>query len=199
MIKSVFEMEWQVLIIFQFTRCRNLQNGSIGQRKSWHQRYYTSGYCTRESESKTDVLPQRCGRRHINLNLNNPNLNRLRNYHKYYSLSDEETDTLLALVLLFSPDELLNKVFFHSEDCGRFTNQFFELSAVSNMVAVADNIVIGGERKKVAKIMFFTRSWMENNYITPIRSFQGRLERMARGLPGRAPSPPASSWPCNIL
>ncbi len=133
------------------------------------------------------------------INLNNPNLNRLRNYQNYYSLDDAETDALLALVLLFSPDELLNKVFFHSEDCGRFTNQFFELSAVSNMVAVADNIVIGGERKRVAKIMFFERSWMEYYYLTPIRSFQGRLERMARGLPGRAPTPPPSSWPCNIL
>ncbi len=132
------------------------------------------------------------------LDLNSPNLSRLRNHQNYYSLSEAETDALLALVLLFSPDELLNKVFFHSEDCGGSTNQFFELSAVSSMLAVSDNIVIGGERKRVAKIMFFKRSWIENNYITPIRSFQSRLDRMARGLPGRAPSPPRALPPPRV-
>jgi len=52
-------------------------------------------------------------------------LSRLRNYQSYYLLSDEETDALLALVILFSPDELIGKVFFPSEDCGgRTTNSW---------------------------------------------------------------------------
>ncbi len=92
------------------------------------------------------------------LDINSPNLNRLKNYQNYYSLTEAETDALLALVLLLSPDELLNKVFFHSEDCGGKRNQFLELSAVSNMLAVTNNIVIGGERKRVAKVMFFKMS-----------------------------------------
>ena len=123
------------------------------------------------------------------IQLDDPALSRLQNYQSYYSLSEEETDALLALVILLSPDELIGKVFFPSEDCGGGSNQFFELSAVSHMLAVADNIVIGGERKRVGKIMFFQRSWMETYYLTPIRSFQDRLQRMARGLPGRAPTP----------
>ena len=123
------------------------------------------------------------------IQLDDPALSRLKNYQSYYLLSEEETDALLALVILLSPDELIGKVFFPSEDCGGRTNQFFELSAVSHMLAVADNIVIGGERKRVGKIMFFQRSWMENNYLTPIRSFQDRLQRMARGLPGALPGP----------
>ena len=123
------------------------------------------------------------------LKLENPNLRRLKNYQNYNSLTDAEIDALLALVILFSPDELLGKVFFPSEDCGGSNNQFFELSAVSHMLAVADNILIGGERKRVAKVMFFRRAWMDTNYFTPLRSFQGRLQRMARGLPGRAPTP----------
>ena len=132
------------------------------------------------------------------IQLDDPGLRRLRNHQNYYLLNDAETDALLALVLLFSPDELLGKVFFPSEDCGGFNNQFYELSAVSHMLAVADNIVIGGERKRVSKIMFFQRSWMDDNYFTPIRSFQGRLERMARGLPGRAPTPPRALPPPRV-
>ena len=123
------------------------------------------------------------------IQLDNPNLRRLRDYRAYYSLSDEEIDALLVLVLLLSPDELIGKVFFPSEDCGGSTNQFFELSAVTNMLAVSSNVLIGGESKRVAKIMFFKRSWMENNFITPLKSFEGRLQRLARGLPGRAPAP----------
>ena len=144
------------------------------------------------------------------IQLDDPALSRLKNYQNYYLLSDQETDALLALVILLSPDELIGKVFFPSEDCGGHSNQFFELSAVSHMLAVADNIVIGGERKRVGKIMFFQRSWMETYYLSPIRSFQDRLQRMARGLPGRAPTPrrapppsrpraTSSSSSCSIL
>ena len=144
------------------------------------------------------------------IQLDDPALSRLKNYQSYYSLSEEETDALLAFVILLSPDELIGKVFFPSEDCGGRTNQFLELSAVSHMLAVANNIVIGGERKRVGKIMFFQRSWMETYYLTPIRSFQDRLQRMARGLPGRAPTPrralppsrpraTSSSSSCSIL
>ena len=144
------------------------------------------------------------------IQLDDPALSRLKNYQSYYSLSEEETDALLTLVILLSPDELIGKVFFPSEDCGGRNNQFLELSAVSHMLAVANNIVIGGERKRVGKIMFFQRSWMETYYLTPIRSFQDRLQRMARGLPGRAPTPrralpppsprsTSSSSSCNIL
>ena len=123
------------------------------------------------------------------IQLDDSTLQRLTDYHNYHLLTDPETDALLAMVILFSPDELLGKVFFHDEDCGGWTNQFFELSSVSHMLAVTDNILIGGERKRVAKVMFFQRSWLDNNYFTPLRSFQGRLQRMARGLPGRGSNP----------
>ena len=123
------------------------------------------------------------------IQLDDSTLHRLTDYNHYYLLTDPEIDALLALVILFSPDELLGKVFFPDEDCGGRNNQFFELSAVSHMLAVTDNILIGGERKRVAKVMFFKRSWLDNNYLIPLRSFEGRLQRLARGLQGRAPTP----------
>ena len=138
------------------------------------------------------------------IQLNDSTLQRLSDYNNYQLLTDPEIDALLALVILFSPDELLGKVFFHDEDCGGWNNQFFELSAVSHMLAVTDNILIGGERKRVAKVMFFKTSWLDNYYLTPLRSFEGRLQRLARGLPGRAPTrlppPPRrrNSDSCNI-
>ena len=124
------------------------------------------------------------------IQLDDPNLNRLRNFRSYYSLNDTEIDALLVLVLLFSPDEMIGKVFFPDEDCGGSNNQFFELSSVTHMLSVSENVLIGGEMKRVAKVMLFRRSWMEDNYISPLRSFEGRLQRLAHGLPGRASSPP---------
>lgn len=128
------------------------------------------------------------------IELDNPNLNRLRNFQNYLLLNDAETDALLTLVVLLSPDELIGKIFFPKEDLPS-NNEFYELSAVSHMFAVSDNMVIGGKRTRVAKIMYFKRRWLQNFYITPIMSFQGRLERIARGLPGRAPSPPRALPP----
>lgn len=139
----------------------------------------------------------------IVIRLDDPNLSRLRNYKGYHLLNDTEIDALLALVLLLSPDQLIGKVFFPSEDCGGSRNKFIELSSVTHMLAVSDNVLIGGERKRVAKIMFFKRCWLEDNYISPLRFFQGRLQRLANGLPGRAvpsttralPSPRSNSTP----
>ena len=128
------------------------------------------------------------------IELDNPNLNRLRNFQNYYFLNDAETDALLTLVVLLKPDELIGKIFFPKEDLPS-NNEFYELSAVSHMFAVSENMVIGGKRTRAAKIMCFKRCWLENFYITPIMSFQGRLERIARGLPGRAPNPPRALPP----
>ena len=128
------------------------------------------------------------------IKLDDRNLNRLRNYKSYHLLNDTEIDALLALVLLFSPDELIGKVFFPSEDF-RGSNKFYELSSVTHMLAVSDSVLIGGERKRVAKIMLFKRPWLEYCYIAPLMSFEGRLQRLSRGLPGRAPSPPRALPP----
>ena len=139
------------------------------------------------------------------IQLNDSTFERLSDYDNYHLLTDAEIDALLAMVILFSPDELVGKVFFPDEDCGGQNNQFFELSAVSHTLTVTDNILIGGERKRVAKVMFFKRSWLDNNYLTPLKSFEGRLKKMVPDLPGRAAtarshSPPRSdSWCCNIL
>ena len=129
------------------------------------------------------------------IQLDDPTLQRLTDYRNYHLLTDPETDALLAMVILLSPDKLIGKVFFPDEDCGGRSNQFFELSAVSHILAVTDNVLIGGERKRVAKVMFFKRSWLNDNYLTPLKSFEGRLQRMARGLPGRAPNPRPAPLP----
>ena len=200
----LFDIQMEALLSCRKTERTNIMAALIGEKVG-----------IKETGSKATVPGNPTGKLMYYLHcvasviqLDNPNLNRLRNFASHYLLSDEEIDALLALVLLLSPDELIGKVFFHSEDCGQFSNRFFELSSVTHMLAVSDNVLIGGERKKVAKIMFFKRCWLQDNYISPLRSFEGRLQRLARGLPGRAPPafralpPPPPTGPsttCNVM
>ena len=44
------------------------------------------------------------------LELDNPNLYRLKNYQNYQNLDQEDTDALLLIVTMLSPDELIGKV-----------------------------------------------------------------------------------------
>ena len=110
-------------------------------------------------------------------------MRRLRNFENYSSLSDEEEAKLLILILALSPDELIGKILFPADDsdfqCG---NEFFELSAVSTKLVVAESIVIGGQQKRVRKIMMFKKSWLENNYLNALRSYQ-RAQRPRRPPP----------------
>ena len=115
-------------------------------------------------------------------------IDRLRNFEENYSrLSNEEEAKLVVLCLALSPDKLIGSIFFPVED-GAFDsgNEFFELSAVSTKLVVAESVMIGGQQKRVRKIMMFKKSWIENNYLEPMRSI---VEGSRRSLPSSQPPP----------
>ena len=116
---------------------------------------------------------------------------RLRQYQSNYnSLSEEEEAMLLVLCLALSPDKLIGSVFFHNEDI-QGANRFFELSAVSTKLVVSETLLIGGQQKRVQSIMMFKKSWIENNYLQPLKAY---LERPNQGR-AALPSPPRARQP----
>lgn len=108
------------------------------------------------------------------------NLTRLRNYRQYSALSEAETDALVTLCFLLSPDELSGKVIFQDDImCGDSSNEFYEISAVRNNLLISDSIIIGGQRRAVSKIMAFKQQWLINYWVNPMKHFAPRLARIA--------------------
>ena len=112
-----------------------------------------------------------------------PTIRRLRDYENYVRLSSDEEAQLLAICLTLSPDKLVGTVLFPADDCGSRSNEFLELSAVSTKLVVAESLVVGGQSKKIKKIMMFTKRWLETYYIEPLRSIERSLRPPPRPQP----------------
>lgn len=105
------------------------------------------------------------------------NLRRLRDYENYYRLTADETNQLILLCALLSPDILIGKCIFHDEEmCGGSSNAFYKIKAVQTRVMVSSSIMIAGHNRSVNEVMFFTMSWLEKNYLEPIKYFAREKE-----------------------
>lgn len=107
---------------------------------------------------------------------NDSQINRLKDYQSYWRLTNEEEGLLFALCLTLSPDKLIGSIFIPSDkiDSG---NEFIELSAIKSQMVVSDSFLIGGQQKRVQKIMLFKMNWMETFYFEPLRSIQSSRSR----------------------
>lgn len=105
-------------------------------------------------------------------------IRRLANFRRYSSIGTLDCVALLALAKELSPDILVGQVMFQSDQmCGNSTNKFFELSLVSTQMVVASSIMIGGQRRRVRKIMTFKMAWLRRNYLEPILQLIDHIQR----------------------
>ncbi|KAK3085546.1 hypothetical protein FSP39_005147 [Pinctada imbricata] len=142
----------------------------------------------------------------LDIDKSEANIRKLRDYRRYRALDDSETEELLILCILFTPDILVDKCIFQdNEMCGGDMNKFFEVSAVSDRFLITPEVLIGGQTRKVQKILFFHEIWLECWYHDPMRSFEGRIRSLTARIRGRGggqraitsgetsrPSPPRS-------
>ena len=126
---------------------------------------------------------------------NDNTFRRLRDFKNYSSLSSQEEAQLLILCLALSPDKLIGTILFPASDNEDFdgsSNRFFELSAVSTRVLVSESLLVGGQQRKIRKIMKFKKSWIESNYINPLCAIERghRPTASYSSRPAALPSPP---------
>ena len=105
----------------------------------------------------------------LDLNETSRNLQRLRNYNSYASLSASETSELVVLCRLLNPRLLNDKCIFHSDEaCEDSSNQFFEINAKRTTFAAVQSVMIGSVRANVSKIMCYKMNWLKEYYAEPI-------------------------------
>jgi hypothetical protein len=110
-----------------------------------------------------------------------PEIRRFTNYSNWRSLSTDEQQQLFVLCYTLSPDILQNKVFFQNDTlCIDTSNEFYEISQVSRQLVAAQSIVIAGQTRRVNKIMTYKMSWMQENYLEPMRRLAQRFNKKKR-------------------
>lgn len=96
-------------------------------------------------------------------------LGELADYSRFRWFTLDDKKKIVSLAYLLSPDELIGKCWFPSENLN-CSNEIYELSQVQNNIIYSSVIRIGSRSRRVAKIMLFKRSWIENNYLRPLQS-----------------------------
>jgi hypothetical protein len=112
---------------------------------------------------------------------NDPEIRRFTDYSNWHRLSVDEQRQLFVLCYTFSPDVFEGKVFFQRDAlCIQYSNEFYEISQVSNQLIAARSIVIAGRTRRVNKIMAYKMSWMQNYYLEPMQRQAQRFSRSNR-------------------
>ena len=116
----------------------------------------------------------------INCN-DDPDIQRFTNYSRWYNLSTDEQRQLVVLCYTVSPDILEGKIFFQNDTlCIDCANEFYEISQINNQLVAAQSIIIAGRTRQVNKIMTYKMSWMQTNYLEPMRRQAQRFSQRKR-------------------
>ena len=121
------------------------------------------------------------------------------NYKNYRQLSRARTEQVYRSALLFSPDELIDKLIFRDDDlmvAKTSSNKFCSVSVACDVVSLQRDVLVAGKMQNVTRVMFFKSSWLEKYYTDPLLSFL--VDSMVTAAitsppPSSAPPPPQSS------
>ncbi|KAL4235239.1 hypothetical protein ACF0H5_006877 [Mactra antiquata] len=79
--------------------------------------------------------------------------------------------------------------------CGDRGNKFYDIEDVSRNLMVAGSIMIGGQQKRVTKIMTFKMSWLKTNWQDPLTTLISQQQREREAIQRRQ----QTSGACIIL
>ena len=104
-------------------------------------------------------------------------IEKLRKYKKYKSLTHDDRDALLRHCIRLNPDVLLDKVIFQDDLlCCDSRNEFYELSTWTGRSAVSDSFVFEESSWTVSDIMTFKMEWLRNFWLSAMTELIDRQE-----------------------
>ena len=103
------------------------------------------------------------------LQITDPGISRLRQY-QYYWLSFQQEVLLMKMCALLNPTVLTNKCIFpvNSIDDGS-DNAFYDITQVERNLVVARSLLIGGQQRRVQKVMLYKPTWIMNYWNNPMQ------------------------------
>ena len=122
----------------------------------------------------------------------------LTNFANPWSLSSGQEQALIALCLSLDPRELQGKCIFLVNDgdprLNGCSNEFYSIESSTTGVAATNSVILGGKTLRVRKIMMFTESWIDKNYITPMKHLITSQPRRETSRPAILSVSKAKSW-----
>ena len=101
----------------------------------------------------------------------NGKLSEIIDYGKPLYLNNDGTKALIHLCrTLFAA--LNGKCILNAPELCNRGNQFYEITQINNIVALSEEVIIGGKVQNVAKIMTYKQDWIERNLFDPIRTLE---------------------------
>ena len=120
------------------------------------------------------------------LELDIPRMEFFTDYNNYQALTPEDSDTIIRLLLLLSPEYLVGKVFIPNDKMCGISSRFHELSVngTGYTFSVPQSTMIGGKSTRVKKWMAYNDTWIMEYYVKPLLEFQNSVWS-SRGINAR--------------
>jgi hypothetical protein len=91
--------------------------------------------------------------------------------------TNQEKQKILRVARAFSPNVLEDKIFFKASNLGNLSNRFIEINSSEITVAATDEVVIGGLKLKIQKIMLYESRWLQIHYYDAITDLERELRQ----------------------
>ena len=111
-------------------------------------------------------------------------LHKLTDYEHYYNLNATEKKMVIDLAKLFNPLIFIDaKIFIINPNlvATGYSNEFYKITDEKIGVHVNEELFIGGRAVKVLKIMACKESWINSNYINPLKNIENEKKRISSG------------------
>lgn len=107
----------------------------------------------------------------------------LTNYSNHNNLTFDQENAVLCFAVLLDPRIFIEKniMIYEPRLCGNCQNEFFKISDSRTAVAATRQFVIGGKQVHTLSIMAFKESWLDENYINPMKYYARRVQAIADG------------------